>query len=549
MKTFDNVAKLKLATLTAGQFVETGGYYTKGGGGAAKYLIVAPQAADGYGDHVLANGNVSVLQVDGKAVTPEVFGATGDGNTDDTPPIQALLSSGISAELVFTKGKTYIANDLTAVSTVHISGYGALIKRADSQLNSVYVLSLEGGGSTLKGLNIDGNATNNIGHTNRGEGLRLVGDTIRIYDCDSSNTPVGGTKVGNCFYVSGDNCVLQDTTSSNGGYAACRVEGDNCKIVRPDYLNFQEKGIVFSGASKDQFTISDVVRLETNSTDASGQAPILVDPGSNKADQLGRFYGCNLVARISGGISGSNVCKVVNTKHVIIDGFDFTQTTSNFSGIRFQEYVEYVTLSNGRTDGEINLDSFDYKKVTIDNVSVGREDKLVSFPTPIQGVYAKEGVIIKNLSVYGASSGLIRVENWVGQTDTDGAPLTEPYININGITNDSVDVTVPVFFMAVPAANITPGKIVVTGLQVITGRDTYTQMMAGSSSYDALIQRNQSASSWNREFLAGAIPTSGTWKQNDKVYHANPSGSGNIGWVCLSGGSPGNWKAFGTISA
>ncbi len=62
MKTFDNVAKLKLATLTTGQFVETGGYYTKGGGGAAKYLIVAPQAADGYGDHVLANGNVAVLQ-------------------------------------------------------------------------------------------------------------------------------------------------------------------------------------------------------------------------------------------------------------------------------------------------------------------------------------------------------------------------------------------------------------------------------------------------------------------------------------------------------
>ena len=66
MKTFDNVAKLKLATLTTGQFVETGGYYTKGGGGAAKYLIVTPQAADGYGDHVLANGNVAVLQIDGE---------------------------------------------------------------------------------------------------------------------------------------------------------------------------------------------------------------------------------------------------------------------------------------------------------------------------------------------------------------------------------------------------------------------------------------------------------------------------------------------------
>ncbi len=87
MKTFDNVAKLKLATLTTGQFVETGGYYTKGGGGAAKYLIVAPQAADGYGDHVLANGNVAVLQVDGE-VDIRQFGAVADG-ADPSNPMMA----------------------------------------------------------------------------------------------------------------------------------------------------------------------------------------------------------------------------------------------------------------------------------------------------------------------------------------------------------------------------------------------------------------------------------------------------------------------------
>lgn len=92
MKTFDNVAKLKLATLTAGQFVETGGYYTKGDAGAAKYLIVAPQAADGYGDHVLANGNVAVLQVDG-AAQPEQYGAIGDGSTSDVLVLNTILDS------------------------------------------------------------------------------------------------------------------------------------------------------------------------------------------------------------------------------------------------------------------------------------------------------------------------------------------------------------------------------------------------------------------------------------------------------------------------
>jgi hypothetical protein len=62
MKTFDTVAKLKLAKLKEGQFVETGGYYAKGDAGAARYLIVTPQSFDGYGDHELANGNIAVLQ-------------------------------------------------------------------------------------------------------------------------------------------------------------------------------------------------------------------------------------------------------------------------------------------------------------------------------------------------------------------------------------------------------------------------------------------------------------------------------------------------------
>ena len=73
MKTFINVAQMKLASLKEGQFVETGGYYTKGDAGQAKYLIVAAQAADGYGDHTLANGTVAVLQV-GSAIDIKQFG-------------------------------------------------------------------------------------------------------------------------------------------------------------------------------------------------------------------------------------------------------------------------------------------------------------------------------------------------------------------------------------------------------------------------------------------------------------------------------------------
>jgi hypothetical protein len=44
-------------------------------------------------------------------------------------------------------------------------------------------------------------------------------------------------------------------------------------------------------------------------------------------------------------------------------------------------------------------------------------------------------------------------------------------------------------------------------------------------------------------------PEAGTWHAGDKVWHSAPSPEGNIGWVCVLGGSPGTWKEFGRISS
>jgi hypothetical protein len=42
-------------------------------------------------------------------------------------------------------------------------------------------------------------------------------------------------------------------------------------------------------------------------------------------------------------------------------------------------------------------------------------------------------------------------------------------------------------------------------------------------------------------------PTTGTWKKGDVVWNTSPAAAGFIGWVCVTAGTPGTWKGFGTI--
>jgi hypothetical protein len=60
----------------------------------------------------------------------------------------------------------------------------------------------------------------------------------------------------------------------------------------------------------------------------------------------------------------------------------------------------------------------------------------------------------------------------------------------------------------------------------------------------------EEGNSWNGAVKYGsAAPATGTYAQGDIVYNTTPIPGGGIGWVCTSAGSPGAWKAFGTIEA
>lgn len=46
-----------------------------------------------------------------------------------------------------------------------------------------------------------------------------------------------------------------------------------------------------------------------------------------------------------------------------------------------------------------------------------------------------------------------------------------------------------------------------------------------------------------------AVPSAGTWSVGDRVENTAPAASGVMGWVCVTAGTPGTWKSWGSVSA
>jgi hypothetical protein len=52
----------------------------------------------------------------------------------------------------------------------------------------------------------------------------------------------------------------------------------------------------------------------------------------------------------------------------------------------------------------------------------------------------------------------------------------------------------------------------------------------------------------NKTFASGdGIPTAGAWTKGSIVWNNNPEINQSVGWICVKGGSPGNWRPFGLV--
>jgi len=65
---------------------------------------------------------------------------------------------------------------------------------------------------------------------------------------------------------------------------------------------------------------------------------------------------------------------------------------------------------------------------------------------------------------------------------------------------------------------------------------------------DVDLQVNGGIMFGGKKFITAAMaPDSGTWTKGDIAWNSQPEDTGFVGWICITGGKPGEWKPFGYI--
>ena len=298
VRAFETVADMQAAELQAGDICHTNGFHVSGDGGAAFYKITATGTANGM--DVIACGNVFAnLVITENYVTPEMFGAVGDGVTDDTDAVQAAIDSEqnlicsnshyVVSTLNISKNKVYDFNGAEIESTsnsVITAGNNAYLTTAlsadhaesDEYYELANVEDIEPGdlllitnqetwsplrnyykkGGILQVREVDGQKVyvngilpfNMVSANSEVQAYKPCSFTLKNIEVGLDNNSATFIKLNN----SCSNCLIENVTCNKNIYLAVEISGYNNKIsrcnmaIRENGYNGNSYCIVLSGS-------------------------------------------------------------------------------------------------------------------------------------------------------------------------------------------------------------------------------------------------------------------------------------------------------------
>ena len=267
------------------------------------------------------------------------------------------------------------------------------------------------------------------------------------------------------------------------------------------------------------------------------------------------------VQSISAGVKPLGINTIVSNNAI------YATDTENRNGIRVES--DYTIISNNIVSNHTSPNPIGVawaEGATAENILItGNVVTKCTFTGAMiwLNVTGKRIVVTNNLlsgiGTGGSANGILMLDA-NRTTDTDNLIIDGNVIEGTDITNGIFVwlTVVNVLNMTIKDNKITNDSGSVNGIRMNTTRilsgEVVNNIMKGvtypysNKAIDTCRFYGNTNNYANIDMLAAA-PTTGTWARGEYVYNSAPAASGNVGWICVTAGTPGTWKTWGTIGA
>ena len=256
----------------------------------------------------------------------------------------------------------------------------------------------------------------------------------------------------------------------------------------------------------------------------------------------------------------------------VIDGGKITNFTS--TGIKDESTDQQLTITDGTVEiandlhikGTVKVENLEYiqaqvpklnvqEAVMVDYNEVLWKDKLGK---SVKKSYLQEVGVLKNLQVrntFYVGDGRVGVNTTAPSADfsvnSGGYEILTTMQEANAFVGTHTHVAFAIGTDFTPRLTCRANGDVVVGSE--TGKpvklSVYGQLGVGVKYPGEALEVDGNIKFAERTFAAGEKePTDGRWDTGSIVWNEKPSINKPVGWVCVRGGKPGNWRPFGLIT-
>lgn len=525
-------------------------------------------------------------------------GATGNGTTDDSAAINAAsLAASVAGKSLYFPGGTYIGKNLIIYTNSVWFGEGrnSVIKLANSALatdkfiaNNNRGTNIDGSDATndtqivIENLQFDGNKVNQTQvistifwrrvqfSTIRGcrfinsGGMALdltnaidhnvidgnvfqnnVGKDISIRWVSNrniiSNNVIIGSNLsvadgGEAGTVSDDAIIISQVNNSGGASFNCAEN-----LVIGNVIKGKRKGLIFDGVfnshvSDNVFGTQTEDTIVIQGTTTYFCQGLIIANNSLELETTSGFVGLQLTGeRLV--ITGNNFLSAAQTCIYIASGNNNKDINVNENVLKFTGSINTVAALRVR----------DATILSVSHNTIWFGKHAIHLDTPSVGQLMSEVSITGNTINQPTQNG-IRIDNGGVSRDIKNVTITSNIISNYG--SQAVNTYDGIFIEQVTG---------VIADVYINGNTFYDNATKGRDAIRfsgtltaSVIEPNQKIQGINGVIATGyfsSAPTIGAWKAGQRITNFSPVASGIEGWVCVTSGTPGTWKTFGTISA